>query len=139
MRRGIFVAALVLAAALLPAHAAPEFEGRGGVAPTGPLNTLRDVQQAIFDCWEWPPANEVQYGMELTIMLSFRRDGSIFGARINYQRRDVPAEEKALYYASLLNAMKLCSPLPLSPSLGEAIAGRPFIFTFKDTRKERKA
>jgi hypothetical protein len=143
MRTGAFLtrllAVLGLAAALASPAAAETMESGAGVAPKGPLNTLKDVGNAIGGCWRWPPANEVQYGMELTVMLSFRRDGTIFGARINYARRDIPAEEKALYYAALLDAMRLCSPLPLSPSLGEAIAGRPFVFTFRDTRKERKA
>jgi hypothetical protein len=140
MRRGLLVAALGLSAVLAsPQAPAAEYETGRGVAPKGPLNTLKDVQQAVFDCWKWPPADEVQYGMELTIRLSFKRNGEIFGAKLSYQTRDVPDAEKKLYYAALIDAMKLCSPLPLSPSLGEAIAGRPFIFTFKDTRKERKA
>jgi hypothetical protein len=139
MRIGVFLATVGLAAMLASPVSAQTMESGAGVAPKGPLNTLKDVFAAVGGCWRWPPESEVRSGMELTIMLSFRRNGEIFGARINYQKREVPAEEKALYYAALLDAMKLCSPLPLSPSLGEAIAGRPFIFTFRDTRKERKA
>jgi hypothetical protein len=131
---------LGLAAALASPAAAGQMETGTGVAPKGPLNTLKDVGDAIGGCWKWPPQNEVVHGgMELTVILSFKRNGEIFGARLSYQRRDVPAEERALYYASLLDALKLCSPLPLSASLGEAIAGRPFSFRFKDTRGERKA
>jgi hypothetical protein len=140
MRFGVFSAAFLGVLGLAAALASPAAAEPGdGVAPTGPLNTLKDVGQAVLSCWRWPPDTEVQSGMELTIRLSFKRNGEIFGARLTYQKRDVPAEEKALYYGALLEAMKLCSPLPLSPSLGEAIAGRPFIFTFRDTRKERKA
>jgi hypothetical protein len=130
---------LGLATMLASPAVAMEMEAGAGVAPKGPLNTLNDVGQAVLNCWKWPPESEVQGGMELTIRLSFRRNGEIFGAKLSYQKRDVPDAEKALYYAALIDAMKLCSPLPLSPSLGEAIAGRPFVFTFKDTRKERKA
>lgn len=140
MWRGGFLTVLGLAAALAsPQASAAEFQSGRGVAPKGPLNTIRDVQQAIFDCWKWPPASEVQGGMELTIIVSFKRNGEIFGARLTYQKREVPEAERALYYAALLDALKLCSPLPISASLGEAIAGRPFSFRFKDTRNERKA
>ena len=77
--------------------------------------------------------------MELTVRLSFKRNGEIFGARITYQSHDVSDEERALYYGALLQALKRCSPLPLSESLGEAIAGRPMTFHIHDTRQQRKA
>jgi hypothetical protein len=108
-------------------------------APKGPLNTLADVSKALRGCWRWPPLSEIRNGMDLTIRLSFKRDGEIFGARITYQTHDVSKEEQALYYGALIDALKRCSPLPVSASLGEAIAGRPFTFRFHDTRKQRKA
>jgi hypothetical protein len=138
MRLDAFLAMLGPVAAIaspLPSIAAPE----GGVAPKGPLNTLKDVGKAIGGCLKWPAASEVHGGMELTVIVSFKRSGEIFGARLTYQTSDVPAEQRALYYGALLDALKRCSPLPVSASLGEAIAGRPFKFRFKDTRKERKA
>ena len=83
--------------------------------------------------------SEVRQGMQLTIRLSFKRDGEIFGAKLTYQTPDVSDEERRMYYGVLLEALKLCSPLPVSESLGAAIAGRPFMFQFNDNRKERKA
>jgi hypothetical protein len=118
---------------------APAAAGAGATAPKGPLNTLIDVRDAVFGCWEWPPLEETKTGMDLTISLSFKRSGEIFGARITYQSRDVSDEERRLYYGVLLRALKLCSPLPVSESLGHAIAGRPFTFRFHDTRQQRKA
>ena len=112
---------------------------RQGVAPKGPLNTLVDVRRAIRGCWQWPPLSAIRTGMTLTVLLSFKRDGEIFGARITYQTRNVSDDERALYYGALLQMIKRCSPLPLSPSLGEAIAGHPFYFRFQDNRKQRKA
>lgn len=108
------------------------------VAPKGPLNTLNDVANALRGCWRWPPLSEINTGMDLTILLSFKRSGEIFGAKITYQSKNVSAEERAIYHAVLLDALKLCSPLPVSESLGGAIAGRPMMFRFHDTRKERK-
>jgi hypothetical protein len=125
----------ILVAGAWPA-AGTEF---GGVPPKGPLNTLADVHDAIRGCWKWPPASEIRTGMELTIRLSFKRNGEIFGARISYQSRDVSPAERALYHGALLDALRLCSPLPISKSLGHAIAGRVFAFRFSDTRKQRKA
>ncbi|MEW6449810.1 MAG: hypothetical protein AB1490_04105 [Pseudomonadota bacterium] len=108
------------------------------MAPKGPLNTLNDIANAMRGCWKWPPISEINTGMDLTVLLSFKRSGEIFGAKITYQSKNVSAEERAIYHGVLLDALKLCSPLPVSESLGHAIAGRPMLFRFHDTRKERK-
>jgi hypothetical protein len=104
-----------------------------------PLDTLADVKQAIRSCWRWPPIKAIRNGMELTVRLSFKRDGEIFGARVTYQSPDVSEDERVLYYRVLVLTIKRCSPLPVTPALGEAIAGRPFFFRFVDTRKQREA
>jgi len=111
----------------------------GQQAPRGLLNTLADVEQAIRSCWRWPPVSAIRTGMELTVQLSFKRDGEIFGARVTYQSPDVSQEERVLYYRALVLAIKRCSRLQLTPALGDAIAGRPFYFHFRDTRKQREA
>ncbi len=109
------------------------------VAPTNPLNTLADVGRVLRSCWRWPPLSEAQAGMELTIRVSFKRNGEVFGARLTYQTKDVSDKERSIYYAALTAALARCSPLPLSESLGEAIAGRPLTFHIHDTRQQRKA
>ena len=113
-------------------------EREEGVAPKGPLNTLNYISNALRGCWKWPSVSEIETGMDLTVLLSFKRNGEIFGAKITYQSKNVSAEERAIYHGVLLDALKLCSPLPVSESLGHAIAGRPMLFRFNDNRKERK-
>jgi hypothetical protein len=130
--------AATAAAVMAPWPAAAQRPGEG-VAPKGTLNTLVEIRDAIRGCWKWPPLSEVRQGMELTMRLSFRRNGEIFGARLTYETRDVSDDERRLYYGVLLQALTRCSPLPVSESLGDAIAGRPFTFRFKDNRREGKA
>ena len=134
MRRGLFLGSAMLAAAALPASA---IDRPGPLA--GPLNTLSDVVKALRSCWRWPPMSETRSGMEFTILVSFRKNGEIFGARITYQSVHVSDQERALYYGALLAALSRCSPLPLSESLGSAIAGRPLRFHIHDIRHQRKA
>jgi len=110
-----------------------------GVPPKGPLNTLDDIKLALRGCWKWPPINEIQTGMELTVLLSFKRNGEVFGARITYESANVSPKERAVYHGVLLEALKLCSPLPVTDSLGSAIAGKPMRFRFNDNRLQRKA
>ena len=135
VRRAGF-ALLLLTAAAGAAQAQPEEQPR---APKGPLNTLVDIGEALKGCWKWPPLGEIEGGMELTVLVSFKRNGEIFGARITHQSRHVSSQERAMYHGAMLDMLKLCSPLPVSDSLGNAIAGRPFTFRINDTRKQGKA
>jgi hypothetical protein len=133
MRLGWSLGAVLLAVAL------PSAGFAGPIVPKGPLNTTADIRQALRGCWQWPPASEAHSSMELTVRLSFKRNGEIFGARITYQTPDVSDEERSLYHGALLAALARCSPMPLSASLGGAIAGRPMTFHIHDTRQQRKA
>src|SRR5689334_12202223 len=99
---------------------AQDIKPREAVAPKGPINTLKELFEAVAGCWQWPPEAEIQTGMELTVMLSFKRSGEIFGGRITYQSRYVSEKERALYHEALANALRLCSPLPVTESLGHA-------------------
>jgi hypothetical protein len=132
------VVALVAAAWLWGSLPAAAQQARPA-PPRGPLKTLADIERALRDCWEWPAASAIKTGMELTVRLSFKRSGEIFGAHITYQSRNVSPEERDLYYRAMVRSIGRCSPLPVSPSLGQAIAGRPFFFHFEDHRKQRKA
>ena len=104
-----------------------------------PLDTLKDMQNALHKCWVWPSLANSSGTMDLTIMLSFRADGELFGGRITHMNREVSANERSLYVLALENMIRRCSHLPLTSSLGEAIAGRPFIFRIVDTRREKRA
>jgi len=132
---GLLFGVTALAVVALPAS------GRADpvAPPKGPLNTIADIRQALRGCWEWPPQSEARPGMELTVRLSFKRNGEIFGARITHQTASVSEKERAIYHRALLAALSLCSPLPLSEGLADAISGRPLILHIQDTRQQRKA
>jgi len=125
----------IIAGALLIAAAAQAQEG----APARKLNTLKDVGNALRKCWVWPSELDSSGNMDLTIMLSFKADGEIFGGRITHVSRDVSDNERAIYYAALEKMIRRCSHLPVTHSLGEAIAGHPFIFRITDTRRQKRA
>lgn len=131
MRRTAVIAVVAIAAVLSQAQAQQP--------PKAQLNTLEDVKHAIQHCWRWPPVRAIRDGMELTVRLSFKRTGEIFGARVTHQSPNVSDDERYAYYRALVLTLKRCSPLPVTPELGEAIAGRPFFFHFRDTRKQKEA
>src|SRR5262249_56813925 len=51
----------------------------GAVAQTRdqPLNTLHDVIAALRACWAPPPMDQSRPGMQITVQMSFRRNGEL--------------------------------------------------------------
>ena len=94
------------------------------------LNTLEDIFAAVRTCWKAP---KISGPAELVVRLSFTRDGRIFGkAHITYENKAASSETRLLYRFAAMEAFKRCTPLPLSPDLGEAIAGKPINFRFRN-------
>lgn len=150
-------AALALPAALAAAGQAWAFDGRGGRDPfrdpppslpesvngvvrasrdgarDGRIGRIRDVFPAIRACWRPPGADAT--GRQMTVRLSFKRNGTLLGRpRITYAALGDDPEERRRFAGSVLDAFESCLPLPFSPSFGAAIAGRPFTFRFLDDR-----
>jgi hypothetical protein len=100
-------------------------------APTT-VTTLRDVGRAIQACWQ--PTGLDYTGQEITILVSFKRNGEVLGKpRITHYRAGEPnAANRDAFSQAVRDAFVRCSPLPFSPTLGAAVAGRPFTFRFID-------
>jgi hypothetical protein len=91
------------------------------------LDRFAEVAPALARCFS-PPAG-VTWG-SITLRVSLKRDGSIFGLpRIPFSDA-ATAEQKSDLAQSLLAGLKRCTPLPLSPSLGNAVAGEIFAISF---------
>ena len=99
------------------------------------IERIRDVFPAIRACWRLPKG-EGPSGQQITVRLSFKRSGELLGRpRITYSALGGDADAQRRFAASVLAAFETCLPLPFSPALGAAIAGRPFTFRFIDDRR----
>jgi hypothetical protein len=104
------------------------------------LNSLVDVARALETCWRanQPPLAQARPGMNVTVMLNFKRPGEIFGEpRFTYITPEAKPETRALYQRAVVAAIDACVPLPFSPALGNAIAGSPKVMPFIDRRNEK--
>lgn len=126
--RNVFAAALLLAGLAVPPRLSAQ-------APLRPDNLPADLARSIAMCWR-PPHD----GDEITLRMSFRRDGSVFGKpRITYMRASGGADGKASLATSIDIAIRACCPLRFTPSLGAAIAGRVFLIRFVAPRGAQRA
>jgi hypothetical protein len=109
-------------------------------APQPPLNTLEEVSAALRACWVPPPLDQSRPGMQITVRMSFRRNGELFGhPRITFESAGASDEERLAYRISVANMLKRCAPLPFAETLGNALAGRPFTIRLIDQRKLKQA
>jgi hypothetical protein len=118
--------ALAIAAVATPAAAQK---------PETPLNTLTEVGAALEACWVPPPLEQSRPGMQITVLMSFRRNGELFGQpRITFESPGASDDERLAYRLAVAKTLERCSPLPFSEALGNAMAGRPFTMRFIDNR-----
>src|SRR5262245_17395250 len=109
------------------------------VKPDHELNTIADLFAQLRACWEPPATDNMLPGMQMTVRVSFKSDGEIFGApRLSYATRGTPAETRQTYRDAINAAVTRCAPLPLTKGLGGAIAGRPINIRYVDDRDEQQ-
>jgi hypothetical protein len=92
---------------------------------SGPVDLPPEVGPSIAACWRAP-----HRGDQITVQLSFKRDGSIFGRpRINYVKPADGSDAQALA-ESIFKALDACLPLQFTPQLAANIAGQVFVIRF---------
>ena len=102
------------------------------------LDRIRDVFALVRTCWRLAPRRLTYSGQELTIRMSFNRHGEVIGKpRITYYQPGNDPDERDVFVNSVKTTFQLCTPLPFSETLGAAVAGRPFVFRFGDSRPPR--
>ena len=92
---------------------------------SGPVDLPPEVGPSIAACWRAP-----HQGDQITVQLSFKRDGSIFGKpKVNYVKPMNGSSAQALT-ESIFKAIDACLPLEFTPLLAANIAGQVFVIRF---------
>ena len=108
--------------------------------PAAPLNTIAEVFAALEACWVPPALEQARAGMQITVQLSFKRNGELLGKpRITYETPNASDDERQSYRIAVAQAVRRCMPLPFTDALGSALAGRPLTLRFIDNRKLKQA
>ncbi|MBV8823675.1 MAG: hypothetical protein JO084_09415 [Bradyrhizobiaceae bacterium] len=104
-------------------------------APEHRLHTIGDMFAALRACWVPPAMDDSRHGTQLSVRLSFKRDGEPVGPpRVTYVSPGTPADVRKTYLDAVTASLKRCTPLPFSRGLGGALAGRPIAIRFVDDR-----
>jgi hypothetical protein len=107
------------------------------------VNTIADFFARIRTCWKPPDPSRVHPDIDITVIVSFKRNGEILGRpRVTYESEQADDNDRLLYRIAVMETLQRCTPMPFTDSMAGAIAGRPFAIRFhngKPTPKENRA
>jgi hypothetical protein len=99
------------------------------------VDSIRTMFAALRACWQPPPEDQASNGLQMSVRLSFTRDGKLKGEpRVTYVTPGTPPEAKQVYEQAIKSSLERCTPLPFARGMGGAIAGRPIAIRFIDNR-----
>jgi hypothetical protein len=99
------------------------------------VNTIREVFAKLGTCWRPPPASSANPDIDITVMVSFNRDGQILGhPRITYESEQATDNDRLMYRIAVMEALQRCTPMPFTEGMAGAIAGRPFAVKFHNRK-----
>ena len=106
------------ARAMIVSAAALACAGRVGLAEeAAPANTLVELQRQFGACMAGKSLGPA--GSRLTIMLTMKRDGSIFGKpRITFSHLEGDKDARQHFVDDAERAVETCLPLRITPALG---------------------
>jgi hypothetical protein len=108
--------------------------------PVAALNTIQDVFHALEACWIPPDLDQARPGMQITVLLSFKKSGELNGKpRITYETPGATDAQRLAYRVAMAQALERCNPLPFTEALGNALAGRTMTMRFIDNRNLKQA
>jgi hypothetical protein len=106
-------------------------------APTGEVNTIREMFAAFRRCWIPPPLGETPAGMQMSVRFAFKRSGELMAEpRVTFTKPGTTPEVKKRYLKAITEARERCTLMPLTAGFAGAIVGRPIAIRFIDNRIE---
>src|ERR1700675_3799248 len=99
------------------------------------VNTISDVFAKLRTCWKPPPASSANPEIDITVIVSFNRNGDILGhPRITYESEQATDNDRVQYRIAVMETLQRCTPMPFTEAMAGAIAGRPFAVQFRNRK-----
>ena len=100
----------------------------------------KELFAALGRCWQCAAAAaQGSAGMQITVLVSFRRDGSILGKpRITFESPEASDADRLAYRVAVMETLQRCTPLPFTEGLGGRHGRPPITMRFDDRRNQPK-
>ena len=108
--------------------------------PDGDLDTIAGLFKMLRACWVPPDADKARDGLEISLRLSFKRNGEVVGPpRWTYTTPKTPDDARQTYREAVAAALARCTPLRFSKGMAGAIAGRPIAIRYVENRELQRS
>ena len=105
-------------------------------AETIQVNSIQDVIARLRTCWKPPPVGRAHPGIDITVVVSFNRNGDILGhPRITYESEQATDNDRLMYRVAVMESLQRCTPMPFTEGMAGAVAGRPFHVQFQNRKR----
>ena len=105
-------------------------------AETIQVNSIQDVIARLRTCWKPPPVGRAHPGIDITVVVSFNRNGDILGhPRITYESEQATDNDRLIYRVAVMETLQRCTPMPFTEGMAGAVAGRPFHVQFQNRKR----
>ena len=99
------------------------------------VDTIKDLVARLGACWKPPPASRATPGIDITVVVSFNRNGNILGRpKITYELEQATDNDRLNYRIAVMEALQRCTPMPFTEGMAGAVAGRPFAVQFHNRK-----
>ncbi len=99
------------------------------------VDSIKDVYTRLRTCWKPPAASRAKPGIDITMIVSFNRDGNIFGhPKITYESQQATDDDRLNYRIAVMETLQRCTPMPFTEGMAGAVAGRPFAVQFRNRK-----
>jgi len=100
------------------------------------VNTIRELFARLKTCWRPPPASFANPGIDITVIVSFNRNGEILGRpKITYESEQATDNDRLMYRIAAMEALQRCTPMPFTEGMAGAVAGRLFTVQFQNRKR----
>jgi hypothetical protein len=101
------------------------------------VNTIRELFARLRTCWKPPPASQARPGIDITVVLSFNRNGDILGhPKVTYESEQADDNDRLMYRIAVMEALQRCTPMPFTEGMAGAVAGRLFAVQFHNRKPQ---
>jgi hypothetical protein len=108
----------------------------GAQAQTGQVDNIKEAFARFRTCWKPPPPSRANPDVEITVIVSFTRDGNILGRpKITYESENATDNDRLEYRIAVMETLQRCTPMPFTEGMGGAVAGRPFAIRFQNRKR----
>src|SRR5882757_4134494 len=94
-----FAAAWLSSASVASAQTAPD-----------QVDNIQQVVAKLGICWRPPPPSQANPYLEITVIVSFRRDGTILGhPKITYESEEATDNDRLMYRIAVMQTLQRCT------------------------------